>query len=255
MLLIKLGGSVITDKSKLKTPRKDAISRLSSEIEQTNKEVIIVHGAGSFGHIKAKKHGLQNGFKNMAQLDALSEVQSDVRTLNLIVVECLRKKGLKPISLPPSAIVTCRNKAIKEMDKEIFGQYLGLELLPVTFGDVVLDENLGFCICSGDQLMLELAKAFRPEKTIFVTDVDGIYTKNPIKKGAKLLKTVTANTKIDTGKDKVDDVTGRMRGKLKMMFEIAKYSGETIVLNGSVKGRLGDAIGGKEVVCTTVKVN
>ncbi|MFA5771823.1 MAG: isopentenyl phosphate kinase [Thermoplasmata archaeon] len=252
MLLIKLGGSVITDKSKLKTFRKAVVSRLSSELKTVKEDLIIVHGAGSFGHIKAKKHGLHQGYKSDRQLHAVGEVQGDVRALNLKVMECLRKEGLKPVSIPPSVVVTCSNTKIKIMDKGKFGHYIDLGLVPVTFGDVVLDEKIGFCICSGDKLMLELAKEFAPKNTIFVTNVDGIYTKNPAKKGAKLLKTITPNSTIDAGESSVVDVTDAMAGKLKTMFEISKYSGKTIVLNGNIKGRLRDAIKGKNVICTKV---
>ena len=54
MYLIKLGGSIITDKSKKYTYKKEIVDRLSSELKKANKEYILVHGAGSFGHILAK---------------------------------------------------------------------------------------------------------------------------------------------------------------------------------------------------------
>jgi isopentenyl phosphate kinase len=252
--LIKWGGSVITDKSKLKTFRKGTVNRLSLEIKHANKKMIIIHGAGSFGHIKAKKHRLHEGHKNDSQLPAVSDVQKDVRELNLKVIDCMMNSGLRPISLPPSATIKCSNKVIKKIDADIFKHYIKLGCVPVTFGDVVLDEQLGFCICSGDQIMLELAKVFKPEKTIFVTNVDGVYTKNPTKKGAKLLNMINPNIKISSSGSEVIDVTDSITGKLKMMFEISKYSGETIILNGNIRGRLRDVIEGKEVVCTKIKV-
>ncbi len=55
MMLIKLGGSVITDKSQYRRFDKDAVSRLCREIAESGKQAVVVHGAGSFGHIVAKR--------------------------------------------------------------------------------------------------------------------------------------------------------------------------------------------------------
>ena len=49
----------------------------------------------------------------------------------------------------------------------------------MTFGDVVLDKNMKFGICSGDQLMEALAKELHPRGMVFCTDVDGVFTADP----------------------------------------------------------------------------
>ena len=64
MFVIKLGGSVITDKSMQNTFNEEVTFRLVSEIKDSQKQVIVVHGAGSFGHILAKKYDLHKGYKN-----------------------------------------------------------------------------------------------------------------------------------------------------------------------------------------------
>ncbi|MBU0623767.1 MAG: kinase, partial [Candidatus Thermoplasmatota archaeon] len=89
MILVKLGGSVITDKSKLRTFRSSSCSRLARELRPARSGLTLVHGAGSYGHIEAKKHGLQNGLKTNAQLRHVASVQRDVRELNLRVLETL----------------------------------------------------------------------------------------------------------------------------------------------------------------------
>ena len=58
MIIIKLGGSVVTDKSKPMTARHDVIDRLSKEIASVPGSKVIIHGGGSFGHIKAKEYEL-----------------------------------------------------------------------------------------------------------------------------------------------------------------------------------------------------
>ena len=64
MFIIKLGGSAITDKSKKYSYKKEIMSRLSTEIKKSNKEIILIHGAGSFGHILAEEYDLNSGYKN-----------------------------------------------------------------------------------------------------------------------------------------------------------------------------------------------
>jgi len=255
MHLVKLGGSVITDKSRVTTLRPAPLRRLAAEIAKAEQETIVVHGAGSFGHVKAAKHRLHEGYLEDDQLAAVSEVQRDVRQLNLAVVDALRKAGLKPISLPPSAIARLDDGALRHVDLDVFRRYFDLGFTPVTFGDVVLDSRRWFAICSGDLLMLALAQAFRPESAIFVADVDGVYTKDPKRaKSAKLLREVGLSNLggVDTS-EPTADVTGGLAGKLERMIEIARFVPRCILVNGLKKGRLLAALRDERVVGTRVK--
>jgi len=79
MLIIKLGGSVITDKTKENTFKKDLMDKLAEKIKTADKELILIHGAGSFGHILAKKYDLNQGYKNDDQLHGFSLTHAMVR--------------------------------------------------------------------------------------------------------------------------------------------------------------------------------
>jgi isopentenyl phosphate kinase len=252
--LVKLGGSVLTDKSRVATLRPAHLRRLAAEIAKSGKEVVVVHGAGSFGHIKARKHRLHEGYLEDGQLAAVSEVQRDVRQLDLAVVDALRRAGLKPVSLPPSAIARLDDGALRTFDLDIFRRYMDLGFTPVTFGDVVLDARRWFAICSGDLLMIALAQAFRPEAAIFVADVDGVFTADPKRvKSAKLLREVgPANLgTIDTSAE-TEDVTGGLAGKLERMIEVARFVPRCLLVNGLKKGRLLAALRDERVVGTRV---
>ena len=255
MQLVKLGGSVLTDKGKVTTLRPGSLRRLAAEIAKAGEDVIVVHGAGSFGHIKARKHRLNIGYLDDAQLPAVSEVQRDVRALNLAVLDALRRAGLRPVSLPPSAIARLEDGALKALDTEVFARYRDLGFTPVTFGDVVLDARRWFSICSGDLLMLALAEAFRPEAAIFVADVDGVYTADPKRvRTAKFLRQLSPATlaEVDTGGLAVDDVTGGLRGKIERMLAVARHVDRCLLVNGLKKGRLLAALRDERVVGTRV---
>ena len=166
MLLVKLGGSVITEKSNLKVFDSVSTEALAKELASYKGEIIVVHGAGSFGHPEAKRYNLNKGYHDDSQLVGVAEVQRDVRYLNRMVLDALLFAGIKPVSIPPGSVCRCRAHAIEELGIGLFKDYLDLGMAPVTFGDVVLDNETKFCICSGDQLMMELAHAFNPEKII-----------------------------------------------------------------------------------------
>ena len=67
--LLKLGGSLITDKSTPYTAKPQIIKNILLEVKDALEEkpdlnLIIGHGAGSFAHQSAKKYNTINGFKN-----------------------------------------------------------------------------------------------------------------------------------------------------------------------------------------------
>lgn len=255
MQLVKLGGSVLTDKARVTTLRPGHLRRLAGEIARSGEDAIVVHGAGSFGHIKALRHGLHQGYVNDDQIPAVAEVQRDVRVLNLAVLDAFRRAGLRPVSLPPSAIARMEDGALRYLDLEGFRMYRDLGFTPVTFGDVVLDTRRWFSICSGDLLMLALAEAFRPKSAIFVADVDGVYTADPKRvKSAKLLREVRPDTlsMVDTRSSEAHDVTGGLEGKLRRMITVAQYTDRCLLLNGLKKGRLVAALRDERVVATRV---
>ena len=248
MFIVKLGGSVITDKGKKYTFRKDVMDRLSSEIKKANKELIIIHGAGSFGHILAKKHLLNLGLKNNSQLLGFSETHAKVQNLNSLVLKSLHEKKISAVSIPPHAILKLDDHKPLIMDFKVFEEYLDIGFTNVTFGDVVLDKTLGFSICSGDLLMQILAEHFKPEKVIFVIDEDGIYTSNPkIDKNAKLIEQATINEleNLTTAANDHADVTKGMQGKIETIKNISKLNIDTILLNGNINNRLYDTLVGK----------
>jgi isopentenyl phosphate kinase len=255
MFIIKLGGSVITNKAKECCFKQEVVDRLSSEIKHAHKEVILIHGAGSFGHILAKKYKLNDGFKRKKQVEGFALTQAQVQRLNNLVLASLHNHDLPAVSIPPHAVLSLSNHNPYEVDYTIFKKYLDLGFLPVSFGDVALDKKLGFSICSGDLLIQMLAAKFKPEKVIFVLDEEGLYSANPkTDKNATFIKeaTVTDLKKYTTRSDAHADVTKGMEGKLRTITQIAQSGVDTILLNGNVHNRLYDTLKGKKVRYTLI---
>ena len=261
MYLVKLGGSVLTNKETFRNQKgkkvfyRDRTARLMSELGSTGEEFILVHGAGSFGHPLAKKYSLKDGYRKKSQIPIVAKVQEDVRTLNLNIIRTMREKNIPAVSLPPSALVQFTKGRLKKMETKPFRDHLKMGTVPVTFGDVVPDTSRRFGICSGDDLMMHLAKEFKPRIAIFVTKVDGIYTGDPKTGPSEFISQINENTirLIQDSKDDVPDVTGRMKRKARMMLTIAKGGVDCVVLNGLKRNRLRKAIKGENVKLTIAR--
>jgi len=255
MLLVKLGGSVLTDKTRLRTARRAAIRRLASELAAVRQSLVVVHGAGSYGHILARRHKLNQGGVSVTKRIAASRVQQDVKELDGLVVNALLHVGIAAIPIAPSAVLTLNGGTVATADLTPFLEFSSMGFTPVTFGDVVRDRHRGIAVCSGDVMMLELARAFRPERAIFATDVDGLFTADPKRRrGASLLEVAQPEDldRIEFSSASRTDVTGSIEGKLRRMFEIASHVGECLIVNGNVKNRVRDALRGRRVVGTRV---
>ena len=256
MFILKLGGSVITDKTKPLTFKEKIMDNLSKQIRNAEKKLIIIHGAGSFGHILAKKYELNKGYKRYDQLKGFSLTHEKVQTLNSYVLKSLNKYDIPAVSISPHSILKLNNHKIEKFDYQVFEEYLETQFIPVSFGDVVLDKKLGFSICSGDLLIKILAEHFKPEKVIFAIDEDGLYTSNPkIDKKAELIKKAQISDldKLTTTLDKHADVTGGMSGKINFIKEISGFGINTVLLNGNKPDRLYKVLVGEDTKSTIIQ--
>ncbi|MDR0309532.1 MAG: isopentenyl phosphate kinase family protein [Candidatus Methanoplasma sp.] len=255
MILIKLGGSVITDKTQYRTFNRDVVSRLCKEIRDSGAGAIIVHGGGSFGHVVSKEYSLQNGLIDFRQIPAVARVQYDMRELNLMVINELLNAGMPAISVPPGSCFMMDDGKLIVDDPKVLLSASHLGIMPVMFGDVVFDRSKGFGICSGDQIMEVLCTIYNPKKVVFVSDVDGLYEKDPkTNPDAKLLTELTSELLSSvSGESGIDDVTGGVRAKMEAMLRITTPERECVLVNGSVPGRLYSLLKGDEVISTTAK--
>jgi isopentenyl phosphate kinase len=253
--IVKLGGSVITDKARDEPTLREAdLKRLAREVASAGGETIVLHGAGSFGHPGAREYRLREGLSGPDSVRGASEVRASVARLNALVVEALREAGVHPWALPPSASAAMREGAFKRIDWEAFDAALGRGFTPVAHGDVVLDDTLGVSILSADDIAQALARHLHPALMVFAVNVDGLFDRDPSAPGAALIQTLKASDKVsfEQGTSKGADVTGAMAAKLKAAQAIAFGGARVRIVNGLVPGRVADALAGKDVVGTLV---
>ncbi|MBS3780983.1 MAG: hypothetical protein KGY68_00055 [Candidatus Thermoplasmatota archaeon] len=249
MILIKLGGSVLTDKEKSYSFKTRIAKRLLKEIDESSvDEFIIIHGGGSFGHPGAKKYAL-NEKESKNSIEGLSKVQLDMRRMNNRLLELMQEQKMWGVSIPGGLATSFEDGNLQKINQDLFKSYLSLGAIPVGFGDVTIDTERGITICSGDDLILGLSSL--SEKAVFVTDVDGIY------KGGELVRVFERDMlPLKEGDfsrtEKTVDVTGGMNKKAEKIFDISEEC-ETHIVNGEKVGRLRKILDDERVISTQVK--
>ncbi len=225
LLVIKLGGSAITDKSRPFKIRYTNLVKAVSEISKLyNKSwrIVVIHGGGSFGHPIAAKYNLGRGGFNGYKLRGFAWTRYWMSYLNLKIINMFLKNNVPAVSLQTSAIAYNSDGKMKSLSLSILEKILEINGVPILYGDVVVDEKLGVSILSGDDLAAEIALRERADTLIYVMGSGGIYNAPPGKVGSKLLSVVTPHTVIYIGSSRGFDVTEGIRRKLRAAFRAAK---------------------------------
>jgi isopentenyl phosphate kinase len=250
MKMLKVGGSAITDKSDYMKARPEKIDSMADAIAKVwNKgvrDLIIVHGVGSFGHAPVIKHGINQGIKNEAHKLGFADTHTACSELSLMLIKKLISKGIPAISIAPSALIKQDNKRISEFREDVIFDYLESGYLPVLYGDFVLDNSLGGSPCSGDQIMAYLGK--KSEFLVFATNVDGVLDEegNPIPEITKdNFQEISKHFK-----ETPNDVTGAMKGKVQELLQIGVPS---YIVNADSPERVVKILMGDAAVCTKIR--
>jgi isopentenyl phosphate kinase len=188
-VFLKLGGSLITDKSRREMPRLDVLTRLAEEIAEAwrrrpEMRLLIGHGSGSFGHFAGKEYRTREGIP--AGQDArgwigYAQTGAAAARLNRLVLDALLQAGLPAITIQPSATVLCRDGVLREMHWAPIRRALDVGLLPVVHGDVAFDVQRGCTIVSTEQIFAYLSDYLDPDRILLVGTVDGVFTGDPLK--------------------------------------------------------------------------
>ena len=237
MILMKLGGSIITNKDKPLTPKRNSVTRIASSLKNLREPLVIIHGGGSFGHYWSVKYDMHTKPEKHSAL-GVSAVKNSMVKLNNIVLESFLESGLNPYCLPPSDFMKGDKPLIEKVNE--FPKITKVGLTPISYGDVMWFGKGKFYILSGDRIMGILSKLLHPRLAIFVTNVDGVYSDM---KSKRLLNEITKEKPI-TSKVTMD-VTGGMSRKIKEAVNISKGGTDVVFVNGNFPKRITNAIRGK----------
>ena len=229
-----MGGSIITNKDRPLSPRKKTIDKIIKNLKKISEPVILVHGGGSFGHYCSVRYDMHT---KPAKYDyhGIAIVKNSMIELNKIILDSMVKNKLNPYCLPPTDFmagdkpIISKIKQIKNMAES--------NLTPVTFGDALWYGQKKSYILSGDRIMSILAKSLRPRLSIFLLNVDGLYSDFNTKKLIYDMKDQQASIQ-----EISMDVTGGMKRKVEEAIKISKMGLKVFFVNGNKPHRVVDAI-------------
>jgi isopentenyl phosphate kinase len=252
-VLIKIGGSSITDKNTPYKVRRNVIKRLAMEIAKSKApNLLIAHGSGSFGHASALKYGGVKGYKTKV---GISKVFYDAGRINEIMVEALINESVPAVSVRPRSYLLAKSGKIDSSFFEVIELLLKQGLVPVICGDVILDKDWKTTIFSGEKTLnllgkFLLKKKYKVKHIIQVGETEGFLDEKGItvpeinnKNWKEIQKRIYKTNKMD--------VTGGIKHKVEEALEMSKIGIRTVLISDK-ENRLYNAIIGKSVKGTYI---
>ncbi len=184
LIFLKLGGSLITDKRVAETPRLDVLTRLAQEIaharaDQPTLRLVIGHGSGSFGHVVGSRYGTRHGVTSAQGWYGFAATGDAAARLNRLVTAALLNAGIPAWSIQPGAVVRAVDGKVVTGPTETVALALDRGLVPVVYGDVVLDSVRGGTIASTEEIFEQLVQDLHPSRLILAGEVDGVFSADP----------------------------------------------------------------------------
>lgn len=259
LLMLKIGGGVITDKKVRYGLKAKVLEQIVREVARAREELketdlIIGNGAGSFAHFSAKKYGTAKGFNDARERLGAGWVRYDAVLLNQIVFEKLLGVGVPAFSFSASSMMQVNNDQVEKIVTGGVEKALEKGLVPLLYGDVMVDASKGATIFSTERIFDELAKKlvskYANVRVIHISSEEGVLV------GEKVFSKIT-NSNYDQIKEALAgsegiDVTGGMLHKIEACLGVAKLGIESTIVSGLVRGRVAHALVGDNVVGTKI---
>ncbi len=232
MFLLKLGGSLITDKTCESAPRPDVIRRVAGEIsawwsaQDSHARLLLVgHGSGSFGHAAAQRYGTRAGVHGAEGWWGFAEVSVIAARLNRIVADALHEAGLPVMSFCPSASARCRDGRLVYLDTTPIRTALDNGLLPLVMGDVAFDAVRGGTIVSTEEVFAYLVRELPVTHVLLAGETEGVYRRfPPAGESDEVIERITPqeweSLHMGVGSARGADVTGGMAAKVRDMLAL-----------------------------------
>ncbi len=247
VVFLKLGGSLITDKTRVEQARRQTIRRLAREVQagreaRPEMQVVLGHGSGSFGHVAAKRHGTRAGVKDQAAWLGFAEVAATAARLNQIVIDIFVQEGVPVISLPPSASARCEDGVLRYLEVAALRAALARGLVPVVQGDVAFDEVRRGTIVSTEDVFIYLARELQPSHILLAGEAAGVFANAELK--GPVVPVITPENVgrylAGLGGSHGSDVTGGMAEKVRQMLAVVREQPEieARIFSGARRGNV-----------------
>ena len=224
--ILKLGGSLITEKSTPETVDEGSLSAAADAVAEAVVDgadgsgdaggLVLVHGAGSFGHHYADKWGVttESGIRDPA---GVLDIHGSMKRLNGRVVGALRERGVPAVPVHPLSFA--RRDAGGNLDLPLGAveTLLGEGFVPVLHGDGVAHEGKGVTVLSGDEVVVRAAVDLGADRVGLCSTVPGVFDAD----GDVVPEIRSFESVVDAlGGSDATDVTGGMAGKVRTLLDL-----------------------------------
>ncbi|NVM16803.1 MAG: isopentenyl phosphate kinase family protein [Candidatus Lokiarchaeota archaeon] len=261
IILLKLGGSLLTEKNRPFSIRKAVVKNAVQQVIDANVKLILIHGGGSFGHPLAKEYNIIKGLDLSIpnQILGLVKTHQSMNKFNNFLIDLFLDDQFPVLSIQSSTIFIKNLNKIITNSIDAIETALDLNILPILYGDIILDIGGSFSIISGDQIIFELCKNLKKydiSKVIFTMETDGLYVKDENDSNKYKLVEKCKSDELDS-LDLADmgqkiDVTGGIKGKLDSIKKICKYGIPVQLINGLEKKYIYKSLKSQKINCTHV---
>jgi len=264
VILLKLGGGLLTDKNKPLSIREDVVKSAVNQIIDANEKIILIHGGGSFGHPLAKKYSISNGIDKTIpnQILGVAETHHAMVKFNSYLIEKFLENHNPVLSFQTSSLFTKDSEVILTKSLDVIEIALNLDIMPILYGDIILDKQGSFSIISGDQIILALCQNlnnYNISKVVFTMESDGLYIIDKDNSENCELVTECYSNELDrlnlADLGQKIDVTGGIKSKLNFIKTICKSKIPVQLLNGLIEGNIYKSLKNQNLNCTNILIN
>lgn len=269
LVFLKLGGSLITDKTRPYTAHLDILNDLAQQIAAAlmnipDLSLVLGHGSGSFGHTAAKEYRTRDGFhstpgqhpetqrtEQARYWAGFGQVWFQASELNRFVMKALYDAKVPAVALAPVSAVTARDGEISHWDLGPVKAALAAGIVPVVYGDVIFDEIRGGTILSTEDLFEQLARNLHPQRILLAGLEEAVWADYPERKlRVEIITPATFDgIRARVGASNGADVTGGMESKVRQMLSLtAEVPGLSAqIFSGEKPGNLLKTLAGKNL--------
>ncbi|MEF8908259.1 MAG: isopentenyl phosphate kinase [Haloarculaceae archaeon] len=215
--VLKLGGSVITDKEREGKLDEDRLDAAAAAVAAAAEDLVLVHGGGSFAHPRAEAHGVTDtdGTDDAA---AVTDVHDAMTDLSDAVVGALQERGVPALPVATLPAASRDASGALSLPAGTVERMLGEGFLPVAHADPVVQEGAGATILSGDEIVTSLARSLGADRVGLCSEVPGVLDADG-----------TVVGRVESWADVADvlggsagtDVTGGMAGKVRTLLDLS----------------------------------
>jgi len=218
LTVLKLGGSVITHKDEPETVDWESLEAAVAEIAGVfdgGGELVVVHGAGGFGHHYAATHGVSDT-EGSADAAALADIHRSMGELNRVVLGAFHEHGVGALPVRPLSVASRDREGGLRFPDGGVAAMLGEGFVPVVHGDVVVHGGRGGTILSGDEVVVSLARSLGADRVGLCSTVPGVLD------GEAVVPEIASYDEVAAilGDSAATDVTGGMAGKVRRLLDL-----------------------------------